>query len=78
MVTIAFIIIQLASLGVMLLFMQQYVYFTHKHETLLRSIDEKRRPASSTQTQVIIWIYAIFTLIVIFGTTALYLLEPLK
>lgn len=78
MITGIFIGIQLISLVILLLFVQQYSHFTQKHETLLRSIDDKKLPASSFQSYVIIWIYVIVTCSIIIGTTVLYILEPLS
>ncbi len=76
MATVAFIVIQLLSIAITLLFAQQYHYFTKKHETLLRAIDAEKYPASSYQYFVVMWVYVIVTCVILGSTTALYLYHP--
>lgn len=72
MLTASFVILQLLSLGVMLLFIHEYRRITFKHEQLLSSIEPGTKPTSSFHSSLIIWIYAIVTLGTITGMSVYF------
>lgn len=71
MLTIAFIVIQVLSLGVMLLFVHEYRRITFKHEQLLHAIEPGKKPSSTFQSGLITFAYTVATIIMMFGTSAL-------
>lgn len=73
MLTIAFIVIQMASLAVMLLFVHEYKRIAHKHEQLVHAIEQGEKPSCTLQSTIIIWMYIILLLSILIGTSAIFI-----
>ncbi|MAE68672.1 MAG: hypothetical protein QF793_01610 [Candidatus Peribacteraceae bacterium] len=70
-----FIVLQLLSLAVMVLFIHQCKSITYKHQDLLDAVDEGTPPKCMMQSTVIIWMYIITTIAVMTGMTFLFINE---
>ena len=72
MLTAAFVVVQVLSLAVMLLFIHEYKRITFKHERLMHSIEPHSKPVSTLHSNVIIWVYVISTIIVVVSTSSFF------
>ncbi|MCA9371100.1 MAG: hypothetical protein KC680_04035 [Candidatus Peregrinibacteria bacterium] len=76
MPTIVFIVIQAISVCIMLLFIHEYKRITLKHEQLLAAIEPGKKPSSTFQSNLIIWMYIIITIFIVLSTsTLLYIIN---
>lgn len=76
MVIAAFIAVQIVSLSITLLFIQQYKQISLKHIRLLHSIDDSKYPHCKIHSSVIVWIYTIVMITLTIGMSVLFYSFP--